>query len=696
MIKNKSIHFILLNIIFLHIVFLTACASITNTSASQVSEVIAVTAPDLQKLSEISSVKNYPLPPENLPGIPYSMSLSENPHPSDLKKISVVSTHVNKWKPQESVTDVNIYDKSAGKYVACVKNCYRQSVWQEPWGQMGKVWSLWAKDDAVYLISPSEYALITNDGLEYINGYLGETDFYNVRLSLEDLGWQPEGETTDFYLYSKKDRKFVAYVKDCWRQSFCGGIYGWGGNVKNAYRIITTDGKQYLVESFDYTICNEDGYEYKNGWLVETDFEKLYRSCGALGWQPQGEICDYYLYSKKQKKIVTCLKDCWRRSFCGGIYGWSDNVKNAYRFITTDGKEYLAESSEYIIQEKIDDLLVDAYSPDIKVTVSSDKLEAGKKITVSASGVKNKYLLIYGVSKDKKNYSLLKTLEGGENRKASFIVPFSSDKIQITFSNQTSNWVGTCYESDLISKPVKNGRIFQIPASYEKANKYRKSKPDESLKELANAPELEELRLSNPDAYLDEVLKRINKMGLDNYGKVTAIHDFIAYLVCYDHDAVYEKYMVTDKNGAVRIEERAKEKSEAKTNYKDVVLLRKTSCSGYSALFYEMCCRTDIVCEIVSGYARGYLWKPDDDVNKTNHAWNAVMLDGVWYLIDNTWDAGSESDGARRVSCGHTWLFVPPEEFMPTHLPLNSELQMMKKPVSAGDFKNTAFSRPRL
>lgn len=597
--KKLTIHYILFLIISTFLL-LTGCVSTENTSALQVDEVVSVTAADLNSLPEIKSVKAFPPAPDNLPGISYSLSLSDNPLPSDLKNIFVVSPKAFTWKPEEDLLDVYVYEKASERYVACLKNCYRESIFLGQWWQLSNVWRLWSKDDAVYFISPSNYVLTTKDGQELISGYLAETAFSKVRINLNALSWQPEGETTNLYLYSKKEQKYVAYITGCWRNTIWCGVKGWGGNVKNAYQIITTDNKEYLVEA-----------------------------------------------------------------------------------------------SDYCVREVIDDVLIDAFSPDIKVSLSSYDLEAGKKITVSATGVKNKYLFIYGSSADKKTTKLIKTLEGGENRKTSIIIPFSSDKILITFSNQKKRWVGTCYESSLINKPVKNGRVFQIPSSYEKANQCRKSKPDQRIRELANDPELEDLRLTDQDAYLDEVINRINKMGFDNYGKVTAIHDFIAYLVCYDHDSVYEKYEVV-KNGKVTYEERSRKESLVKTFYKDVVVCKKTSCAGYSALFYEMCCRADIVCEIVNGYARGYLWKPDDDVEKTNHAWNAVLLDGGWYLIDNTWDAGKESDGVRKVNCEHTWLFAPPEEFYPKHLPLNPELQLLKKPVTAAEFRNTKPTYPKL
>lgn len=325
----------------------SGCAS--TASSSKTAGLLVAGAPSLQNLPEINSVKAYPLPPKDLPGISYSVKLSESPAASDIKNISVLSTSIYTWKPEEVFTDIYVYEKASGKYVACIKNCYTQAIQKGQWGQMGTFWYVWAKDDAVYLISPSAYVLCTKDGLELISGYLAETAFPKVRIFLGELGWQPEGETADFYLYSKKEEKYVACIKDCWQQGFATGLNGWNGLVKNACRLITTDGKQYYINSSDYIICNEDGYEYINSGLVKTEFDNLFLFCQQTGWQPEGDTRDYYLYSKKQKKIVTCIKDCWQQAFTTGLNGWNGDVKNAYRLMTTDGKQYLAEASDYLI-----------------------------------------------------------------------------------------------------------------------------------------------------------------------------------------------------------------------------------------------------------------------------------------------------------------------------------------------------------
>ena len=47
----------------------------------------------------------------------------------------------------------------------------------------------------------------------------------------------------------------------------------------------------------------------------------------------------------------------------------------------------------------------------------------------------------------------------------------------------------------------------------------------------------------------------------------------------------------------------------------------------------------------INGYAKGYSHKVTEDFDlskiESNHAWNAIFIEGEWRLVDSTWDAGS-------------------------------------------------------
>ena len=46
----------------------------------------------------------------------------------------------------------------------------------------------------------------------------------------------------------------------------------------------------------------------------------------------------------------------------------------------------------------------------------------------------------------------------------------------------------------------------------------------------------------------------------------------------------------------------------------------------------------------IKGFAKGYGYKVGAELSGTNHAWNAVQLDGQWYFLDCTWGSGRPNE----------------------------------------------------
>ena len=67
----------------------------------------------------------------------------------------------------------------------------------------------------------------------------------------------------------------------------------------------------------------------------------------------------------------------------------------------------------------------------------------------------------------------------------------------------------------------------------------------------------------------------------------------------------------------------------------------------------------------VGGDARGL----GGDIGGGGHAWNAVELNGRWYLLDATWNAGSVSGNSFNKQYSSTYLFTPPDIFISDHIP---------------------------
>lgn len=65
----------------------------------------------------------------------------------------------------------------------------------------------------------------------------------------------------------------------------------------------------------------------------------------------------------------------------------------------------------------------------------------------------------------------------------------------------------------------------------------------------------------------------------------------------------------------------------------------KTICTGYAYLIKELAKLANIECEIVHGFARTSTINVEK-LDVPNHSWNAVKLNGNWYLCDPTWASG--------------------------------------------------------
>ena len=112
------------------------------------------------------------------------------------------------------------------------------------------------------------------------------------------------------------------------------------------------------------------------------------------------------------------------------------------------------------------------------------------------------------------------------------------------------------------------------------------------------------------DEEVSNLLKSLDLSNKTDYQKVKAIYDYICSNVTYDHDKL------NDKSYSLKY-----------TAY--AALINKTAvCQGYASLFYRLALDAGVDTRVISGEAGGL------------HAWNIVKLNGKYYNLDSTWDAG--------------------------------------------------------
>jgi len=172
----------------------------------------------------------------------------------------------------------------------------------------------------------------------------------------------------------------------------------------------------------------------------------------------------------------------------------------------------------------------------------------------------------------------------------------------------------------------------------------------------------------------ESVAKWIAERERDPYHRVKAIHDYIADRVRYDA-------------ATMRAKSRKYRKSQ---DPKTVFETGLAVCDGYSQLFNAMYRSIGGQAEYIGGESRD----AEGNVSGSGHAWNAVVVDGFWFLIDVTWDAGHLEGDSFVKAYSTDYLLTPPKLFAVTHLPSHDKWQLLDEPITRGEFMRAPILRP--
>ena len=113
------------------------------------------------------------------------------------------------------------------------------------------------------------------------------------------------------------------------------------------------------------------------------------------------------------------------------------------------------------------------------------------------------------------------------------------------------------------------------------------------------------------DSLVGSVISSLGIEEKDTDYKIARIYDYITANVSYDYTNL------NDSSYLLKY-----------TAY--AALVNGTAvCQGYSCLFYRLCREAGVSARIISGTGNG-----------ENHAWNIAGIDGLYYNLDATWDAG--------------------------------------------------------
>lgn len=158
-----------------------------------------------------------------------------------------------------------------------------------------------------------------------------------------------------------------------------------------------------------------------------------------------------------------------------------------------------------------------------------------------------------------------------------------------------------------------------------------------------------------------------------------------------DKDKAYSIYRWLTLNIAYDVDGFFGRDSKKSCSAEDVLKNKLSVCSGYANLFKAMGKAAGLEIEVVSGYAKGYGYKPGQRIQGSNHAWNALRIDDKWYLSDATWGAGHVGNDMMFHREPNSYRFLmDPEYAILDHLPEDEKWQCMDEPVSKEIFERSA------
>ncbi|CAB4382818.1 unnamed protein product [Rhizophagus irregularis] len=160
--------------------------------------------------------------------------------------------------------------------------------------------------------------------------------------------------------------------------------------------------------------------------------------------------------------------------------------------------------------------------------------------------------------------------------------------------------------------------------------------------------------------------------------KLRAIFTWVTDNISYDCESFFSGQYRNAANGA-----------------KDVLKKRSAVCAGYSELFYELSKAARLDVWKINGNAKGAGYTAGADISGSEygHAWNGVLYEGEYLLIDSTWGAGHLHNGQFIKSFNPFYFMCSPMKMIYRHLPTDPKHQYLKPIISSEEFLNLPYFR---
>lgn len=187
---------------------------------------------------------------------------------------------------------------------------------------------------------------------------------------------------------------------------------------------------------------------------------------------------------------------------------------------------------------------------------------------------------------------------------------------------------------------------------------------------------------------IDKLAAQINADFKTDTDKARAIFTYIATTVKYDYAAYGVNQRPVAYSYRTEEEKIAKQKQFKEDLAVKTLKSKKAVCQGYSTLYNLLADKTGLESVIITGTSKSHPVHIGKGPGASDHAWNAVKIDGKWKLLDATWAAGVVTGAKPEFSFKFNdgYFFAEPDVFFLNHFPDDTKWLLTNK--TADDFAN--------
>ncbi|QOD60498.1 transglutaminase [Polaribacter haliotis] len=188
---------------------------------------------------------------------------------------------------------------------------------------------------------------------------------------------------------------------------------------------------------------------------------------------------------------------------------------------------------------------------------------------------------------------------------------------------------------------------------------------------------------------VEDLANKIDKDFSKKEEKARAAFFWLAKNIRYNLKEFYNPRQRSIRFSYFSEEEKKQKLQAAKDNLVAAMFKTKQGvCEEYAQSFKKICDLLGLESEVIKGYVRNIPNEIGKPANATNHAWNAVKLNGKWIILDATWAAGYEYNGKWIRKFNDYFYNIPKNKIFKTHFPDDSLWVLRFGRMSLSEFYN--------